>query len=455
MSTSRFDQALQFVLQWEGGYVNHPSDPGGATNRGITQRTYDAYRARRGLPSQDVRYIPDEEVRDIYYNDYWIASGANNLPPPLDIVHFDTAVHSGPGQAQRFLQQVTDTEPCSRAERYLQLREEYLRKIVSKNSRLQVFMRGWMNRLNSLRTQVQNHPRCRQPSRSYQDSLSPVGFFTSGSVGCGAAPCTQLYANSTAPAILTKDRMTRIIEIIIEIARSRFRSTTKAVQKPLQCPKRPFTWESANPALSPPKPVQSLDAGQSNKSEKLKELEEALQHPNVRAMLQVIRYAEGTTGDKGYQMLFGGETWSCDDSTKHPNKTISKGGETCDVFTKHPNKTISKEDYTTTAAGAYQFLSSTWEELVKQYGFQDFSPHNQDLGAVALIKKRGALEDVKSGRFREAIYKISWEWASLPGPDGNSRYGRYDEQGQYRPQPAKSIEELEEIYKNNGGQVSD
>jgi len=424
MSTSRFDQALQFVLQWEGGYVNHPSDPGGATNRGITQRTYDAYRARQGLPSQDVRYITDEEVRDIYYNDYWIASGANNLPPPLDIVHFDTAVHSGPGQAQRFLQQVTDTEPCSRAERYLQLREEYLRKIVSKNSRLQVFMRGWMNRLNSLRTQVQNHPRCRQPSRSYQDSLSPVGFFTSGSVGSGAAPCTQLYANSTAPAILTKDRMTRIIEIIIEIARSRFRSTTKAVQKPLQCPKRPFTWKSANPALSPPKPVQSLDAGQSNKSEKLKELEEALQHPNVRAMLQVIRYAEGTTGDKGYQMLFGGETFN--DFTKHPNKKISKGG------------------YTTTAAGAYQFLSSTWEELVKQYGFQDFSPHNQDLGAVALIKKRGALEDVKSGRFREAIYKISWEWASLPGPDGASRYG----------QPAKSIEELEEIYKNNGGQVS-
>jgi muramidase (phage lysozyme)/murein DD-endopeptidase MepM/ murein hydrolase activator NlpD len=162
-----------------------------------------------------------------------------------------------------------------------------------------------------------------------------------------------------------------------------------------------------------------------SQSEKLKELEEALQHPNVRAMLQVIRYGEGTTGDKGYRMLFGGETFN--DFTKHPNKTIRKGG------------------YITTAAGAYQFLASTWQELVNQYGFQDFSPHNQDLGAVALIKKRGALEYVKSGRFREAIKRISWEWASLPGPDGKSRYG----------QPAKSIEELEKIYKNNGGQVSD
>jgi hypothetical protein len=170
-------------------------------------------------------------VRDIYYQDYWIASGANNLSPPLDIVHFDTAVHSGPGQAQRFLQQVTDTEPCSRAERYLQLREEYLRKIVSKNSRLQVFMRGWMNRLNSLRTQVQNHPRCRQPSRSYQDSLSLVGFFTSGSVGCGAAPCTQLYANSTAPAILTKDWRNKVIDKLVQSARGAWSGTKNATLK--------------------------------------------------------------------------------------------------------------------------------------------------------------------------------------------------------------------------------
>jgi muramidase (phage lysozyme) len=178
-------------------------------------------------------------------------------------------------------------------------------------------------------------------------------------------------------------------------------------------------WAAAAPSSAQSKPSQKQAW-----SEKLKELEEALQHPNVRAMLQVIRYGEGTTGDKGYQMLFGGEAFN--DFTKHPNKKISKGG------------------YTTTAAGAYQFLSTTWQGLVAQYGFQDFSPHNQDLGAVALIKQRGALEDVKSGRFRDAIYKISWEWASLPGPDGKSRYG----------QPAKSIEELEKIYKNNGGRVS-
>jgi muramidase (phage lysozyme) len=178
--------------------------------------------------------------------------------------------------------------------------------------------------------------------------------------------------------------------------------------------------------------VHNIIITQSNQSqsEKLKELEEALQHPNVRAMLQVIRYGEGTTGDKGYRMLFGGETFN--DFSKHPNKTIRKGG------------------YTTTAAGAYQFLSTTWQGLVNEYGFQDFSPHNQDLGAVALIKKRRALEDVKSGRFREAIYKISWEWASLPAEpesEGQPPKSRYN-------QPVKSIEELEKIYKNNGGQVS-
>ena len=54
MPTAEFIDALPFVLQWEGGYVNHPNDPGGATNKGVTQKVYDAWRAKNGLPAREV-----------------------------------------------------------------------------------------------------------------------------------------------------------------------------------------------------------------------------------------------------------------------------------------------------------------------------------------------------------------------------------------------------------------
>ena len=61
-----FDTALAFALRWEGGYVNHPADPGGATNKGVTQRAYDAWRVRRGQTKRDVRAITGAEVHAIY-----------------------------------------------------------------------------------------------------------------------------------------------------------------------------------------------------------------------------------------------------------------------------------------------------------------------------------------------------------------------------------------------------
>ena len=63
-----YPQMLKFILQREGGYVNNPKDKGGETNKGITHGTYDVYRRSKGLKSQSVKNITDDEVRDIYYN---------------------------------------------------------------------------------------------------------------------------------------------------------------------------------------------------------------------------------------------------------------------------------------------------------------------------------------------------------------------------------------------------
>lgn len=101
---SAFAEALVRVLVHEGGYVNHPKDPGGATNRGVIQRVYDGYRERKNLPLRSVKEITDAEVKDIYKTQYWDAVKGDKLPVGVSYVVFDGAVNSGPGQSIKWLQ---------------------------------------------------------------------------------------------------------------------------------------------------------------------------------------------------------------------------------------------------------------------------------------------------------------------------------------------------------------
>ena len=101
---SRFDLCLDLVLGTEGGYVNHKADRGGATNRGVTQAVYDDWRASRGFPRQPVSGISEDEVRAIYLSRYWLLGKCDQMPAPLDYVHFDGCVNHGQKQAAKFLQ---------------------------------------------------------------------------------------------------------------------------------------------------------------------------------------------------------------------------------------------------------------------------------------------------------------------------------------------------------------
>ena len=101
-----YSRALALVLKWEGGFSNHPDDPGGATNRGITQAVYDAYRRRLGLSTRSVKLLADDAMRDIYRKQYWLAVHGDELPGGLDYAAFDFAVNSGPGRAIKYLQMV-------------------------------------------------------------------------------------------------------------------------------------------------------------------------------------------------------------------------------------------------------------------------------------------------------------------------------------------------------------
>lgn len=147
---------------------------------------------------------------------------------------------------------------------------------------------------------------------------------------------------------------------------------------------------------------------------------ELLSNPNVQAFLRVIRAGETSQNDVAYRMMFGGGLF--------------------DDFSHHPNIVNEAVGLHSTAAGAYQFLYRTWQALCAKYDFPDFSPHSQDLGAIALIISRGALDDVQAGRFDEAIAKCNKEWASLPG----SPYG----------QPTRSLSSLREVYVRYGGTLA-
>ena len=148
----------------------------------------------------------------------------------------------------------------------------------------------------------------------------------------------------------------------------------------------------------------------------------ALKHPNVQAFLKMLRYGEGTSGVNGYRVMFGGELFD-NNFSDHPRKAISAN--------------LGGKPITSTAAGAYQFLSKTWTSISFQCGLKDFSPESQDIGAVALIRGRGALDDVIAGRFNAAVGRCAKEWASLPG----SPYG----------QPTVSMDKARALYEAAGG----
>lgn len=143
-------------------------------------------------------------------------------------------------------------------------------------------------------------------------------------------------------------------------------------------------------------------------------------HPNVRALLATIRRGEGTAGEVGYRTLFGGGTF--------------------DSFADHPRQIIKKSGYTSSAAGAYQFLASTWDETARIMGLRDFSPASQDRAAVGRIAARGALDDAKAGRIEVALQKVGREWASMPG----SPYG----------QPVISLGTAVAVFRAAGGTVT-
>lgn len=110
MTRANYHQIMKWVRAHEGGFSDHPDDPGGRTNYGITEATYNAFRASKGQGRRNVRLIDEIEVKEIYRLQYWSRVQGDRLPDGLDYCVMDYAVNSGPARAVKVLQRILGVE---------------------------------------------------------------------------------------------------------------------------------------------------------------------------------------------------------------------------------------------------------------------------------------------------------------------------------------------------------
>lgn len=106
----KFLKCLPIILKHEGGYVDHPKDPGGATNMGITHKTLSEWR-KMPVTKEDVRRLTQDEAGRIYKALYWDKCRCDEMPLGVALVVFDGAVNSGVGQSSRWLQRSVGAHP--------------------------------------------------------------------------------------------------------------------------------------------------------------------------------------------------------------------------------------------------------------------------------------------------------------------------------------------------------
>ena len=98
-----FKEIVDNVIEREGGYVNHPKDPGGETKYGIAKRSH---------PKEDIKNLTRERAEEIYYDDYWVPSKAPFLPHNIQETFFDMVVNMGQRRAVKILQEACNSKKC-------------------------------------------------------------------------------------------------------------------------------------------------------------------------------------------------------------------------------------------------------------------------------------------------------------------------------------------------------
>ena len=163
---NNWKQAFDLMLKSEGGYVHHPSDPGGRTNLGVTQATWENW-VGRGSDEAEMRGLTPEKVEPMYKKKFWDAVRGDELPVGLDYLMFDFAVNAGAGRAIKTLQTavgvtpdggfgpmtmaaVQAVDPNELIERFSQAKEDFYRSLTT----FATFGKGWLNRVADVKVKA-------------------------------------------------------------------------------------------------------------------------------------------------------------------------------------------------------------------------------------------------------------------------------------------------------------
>lgn len=196
-----FQHYLPRLFAHEGGYVDHPRDPGGATNYGITIATLRGWRSAP-VSKTDVRLLTKEEAGRIYKIRYWDAIGADHLAPGVDAALFDIAVNSGPGRAKQWAPLADGKGAVLAIRAICARRRAFFRSLRT----FDVFGKGWMRRVNEVEAwaiawavRQQGKPAAPVLDLEARASLKKSKAAGGGAVVAGgsavAAPRTELAAN--------------------------------------------------------------------------------------------------------------------------------------------------------------------------------------------------------------------------------------------------------------------
>ena len=155
---SNFQECLDLVLKSEGGWVNHPNDPGGETNLGVTKAVWEEY---VGHPVKTMKNLTKDDVAPMYELKYWRPCYCEVLPRGLDFVVFSMGVNAGPGRSVKLLQQsigcvpdgvigprtrelISASNSANLIAKFSETRREYYRSLKT----FPIFGRGWLSRVD-------------------------------------------------------------------------------------------------------------------------------------------------------------------------------------------------------------------------------------------------------------------------------------------------------------------
>ena len=164
MAAANWEKAFQAVLKHEGGFVNHPRDPGGMTNLGVTKKVWEDFVGRE-VDEREMRALTPDVVKPLYKKNYWDKIKGDQLPSGVDYAAYDLAVNSGTGRAAKYLQQIAGVhadgvigpksmeailacDPVETVDAICDMRLDFLQRLPTWNT----FGKGWGRRVEEVKS---------------------------------------------------------------------------------------------------------------------------------------------------------------------------------------------------------------------------------------------------------------------------------------------------------------